>query len=97
MTKREQQVLKKYVKDNGVKPQANQFLYCALLDMESGLCAAYDARPTICRIWSSPNDAKVVATRPGQPCGADASKVREFRRIYPDIEQVDTFELFGLE
>ena len=41
MTKREQRVLKEYVESNGVTPEKNEYAYCALLDMGSGLRKAY--------------------------------------------------------
>ena len=42
---------------------------CGWLDMSTGKCRIYQARPKICRCWGSPHDGPLVGTRPGQPCG----------------------------
>jgi len=97
MTARERARLIEYARRHGVKATANDGLMCALLDMDTRRCRAYAARPLVCRAWDRPDAARLVGTRPGQPCGMRADMAPTFLGRLGEYQSTDTWELFGLE
>lgn len=97
MTDRERARLLEYVRRHRVKPAANKRDMCALLDEGTCRCRAYPARPLVCRAWARPDEAELVGTRPGQPCGMRADMARPFWAHLGEYNHTDTWELFGIE
>lgn len=98
MTHDERARLKKYVDENGVTPETNKWNYCCLLDVDEGLCMAYEARPFVCRTWENPrNGHALFGTSVGQPCGPRVDMLSEIIFHASKSQQTDTWELFGLE
>jgi hypothetical protein len=94
MTRKEANDLKAYVEERGIQPSPNAYAYCCLLDVDAGLCMAYEARPFVCRAWDS--KGPLVGTKPGQPCGMRA-ELKERAAMHMAVSgAVDTWELFGL-
>ena len=97
MSGRERATLVEYVRRHGVRPVATPEQMCALLDPATRRCMAYAARSFVCRAWSSPLQAEVVGTRPGQPCGLRADMAGTFLRLgMREMGSTDTWELFGV-
>ena len=73
-------------------------------DVEFGWSKACDERGIsselmydVCKAWSSPLQAEVVGTRPGQPCGLRADMAGTFLRLgMREMGSTDTWELFGV-
>lgn len=97
MSRAERSRLLDYVRDNHVEPHGDWHQMCALLDPVTRRCRAYAARPLICRVWDSPTHAAVAGDpRAGQPCGMRLDRARLMARKIREMDEVDTWELFGL-
>ena len=63
ITKKEEKNIRKYIKDNDIKPEffcneTDMNLQCCFYDRTNKLCKIYDVRPSICRSFKCNRDNK---------------------------------------
>ena len=96
MSAHEERRLVKYVNIHRVSPSSDSRDMCALLDPDTRMCMAYEARPFVCRVWDSPAHCSVITTGPECPCGCREDMGQMFLKAFRVMRPVDTWELFGL-